>query len=84
MANGYRNERETASADNVTKPVQLFQARVFVFLVADIFPDHFLVAPHGRNEISSGPKVLPNETSFSLAYTRAIWMALLPLMYPTT
>ncbi len=38
---------------------QLLQPRILVFLVANIFPDDFFVAPNGRDEISPRPKFFP-------------------------
>jgi len=42
-----------------TPEVQLLQPLIFLFLVLDVFPDRSFVSPHGRDEISSRPEMLP-------------------------
>ena len=46
--------------------VELLQTLIFVFLVADVLADDFFVAPDGRDEVPSGPEVLPYEISLAL------------------
>src|SRR5271165_1615344 len=52
--------------------VQLIQSLVLFLLVLDVVADDRLVPPHCRNEISSGPKVLPDEPSVALAIERTL------------
>src|SRR5271166_2876459 len=47
--------------------VQLIESPVLFLLVLDVVADDRLVPSDCRNEISSGPKVLSNETSVALA-----------------
>ena len=47
--------------------IQLFQALVFLFLVADVLSDHRFVAAYCGDEISPGPEVLPHEVALALA-----------------
>src|SRR3989338_1790270 len=46
---------------------QLIQTLVLRLLVLDVFSDHRLVSPHGRDEVPSCPKMLAHEVSLSPA-----------------
>ena len=58
--------------------VHLLQPLIFLLLIADVGADGFLVAPDRVDEESPGPEMLPHEI------TRAMWIALLPLIKPYT
>ena len=63
--------------------VHLLQPLIFLLLIADVGADGFLVAPDRVDEESPGPEMLPHEIAFALS-ARAMWIALLPLIKPTT
>src|SRR5262249_41131775 len=47
--------------------VELVQAGILLLLVADVFPYGGFVSSNGRDEIASGPKMLPHEIAFSFS-----------------
>jgi hypothetical protein len=53
---------------------------VFLLLVLNVLADRLFVA----HEITSRPEALPNEIALSFAIRPARWIALFPLIYPTT
>ena len=63
---------------------ELIQPLVLLLLVLDVLADHRLVATDRRDEVPAGPEILPHEIALALPYTRARWIALLPLMKPMT
>ena len=64
--------------------VELFQPPVFLLLVANVFTDHNLVETDRRNEVPPRPKTFPVKFRLRPRKFRAIEMALLPLIKPTT
>ena len=67
-----------------TPKVQLLEPLIFLLLVADISADRLLVAPDRVHKVSPHPKVLPDKIAFALSINPRRWIALLPLMNPTT
>ena len=64
--------------------IHLIQAAVLLLLVPDVLAYHRLVPTYRRDEVPSGPEMLPHNISLLLAvYTRQMDGAL-PLMNPTT
>ena len=47
--------------------VQLVKPLVFLFLIADVGADGFLVAPDRVDEESPGPEMPPHEVAFALS-----------------
>lgn len=68
----------------LSQQLQLVQPTVFRFLVAYVCPDYLLVAPDRRYEYPLAQKFCPTKFRLRSPYTRARWIALLPLMKPTT
>ena len=64
--------------------VHLLQSLIFLLLISDVGADGFFVAPDRVDAESPGPEMLPHEIALRSPYTRAMWIALLPLMKPTT
>ena len=64
--------------------IHLIEAAVFLFLFPDVLPYHGFVSTHGRDEVPSGPEVLPHETALSLPVDPGQMDRTLALINPTT
>ena len=46
--------------------IHLIQAAVFLLLISDVLPYHRFVSSYGRDEVPSGPEMLPHEAALPL------------------
>ncbi len=64
--------------------VRLFEPLILLRLVAEVSADGLFVPADRVHEEPPRPKVLSHQVALALPETRARWIALLPLMNPTT
>ena len=64
--------------------VQLLEPLILLLLIADVCADGLFVPADRVHEVPAGPEIQSHEVALALSMTRAKWLALLPLMYPTT
>jgi hypothetical protein len=62
----------------------LIQAFVRLLLVLDVLPYGRFVSAYGRDQVPLAQKFCPTKLRFLSPYVGAKWIALLPLMKPTT